>query len=86
MTRQTELVAQRYQIVKAIPGTDQRESDIVTPKLIDHDVGHAHHDVHAILRTHDTDVGDQVPAAAAQFRVGLAGLQPHAGPARYGRP
>ena len=74
--RQAEFVTQCYQVVVAVSRADQREGDVVAAELVDHDVGRPDHDVHAVLRAHDTDVGDEEPAAAAQVRVGLTGLQP----------
>ena len=86
VARQAELVAQRHQVVEAVPGTDQREGDVVAAELVHHDVGGPHHDVDAVLRAHDADVGDEVPAAAAQLGVGLRRAAAAAGPGRCGRP
>ena len=55
------------------------------PMLVDDDVGGGEGEVHAVLRAHDPEVGDEVRAAAAQVPgpadPGAAGR----GPARCAR-
>ena len=83
---QAQLVAQRHQLVEAVARADQRERDVVAAELVHHDVGGPHHDVDAVLRPHDADVGGQEPAAAAQLGVVRAAPAAAPGPGRCGRP
>src|SRR5205807_1762517 len=73
---QAQLVPQRHQLVEAVAFADQGEGDVAAVQLVDHDAGGPHHDVHAILRSHDPDVGGQVPAAALLPGVRGAAPQP----------
>ena len=47
----------------------------VAAELVHHDVGGAHHDVDAVLRSHHADVRGQEPVPAAQLGVGRAALE-----------
>ena len=73
---QAQLVAQRDQVVKAIPGSDQRERDVVAVQFVHDHVGSPDDVVHAVLRPHDADVGGEEPAPPAQLGVGRAASQP----------
>ena len=73
---QAQFVTHRHQIAEAVTRADQRERDVITAELMDHDADGAHNNVDAVLRPHDTDVGGQEPAAAAQLRARLATPQP----------
>ena len=83
---QAQLVPQRHQVVEAVALADQREGDVVAAHLMHHDVGGPHHDVDAVLRSHDADVGGEEPPAPAQLRVGRGRAAAAPGPGRCGRP
>ena len=76
MPGEPQLIAQRHQVVEAVARADQGEGDVVAAELVHDDVGGPHHDVDAVLRAHDADVGGQEPAAPAQVGVRLAAPQP----------
>ena len=49
MVGKAQLVTHRHQFVETVTRADQREGDVIAPELVDHDVGGAHNDIHAVL-------------------------------------
>jgi hypothetical protein len=80
MVSQAEHIAQGHQVAEAVARTDEREGDVLSSEIIDHDVGRTHDDVHAVLGSHDADIGGEMPAAPAKLRAIGTALQPESPP------
>ena len=80
---QLELVAQRHQLVEAVPRPIRVKAMSSRLELLDHDVGRPDDDVHPVLRAHHADVGGEVRPPAPQLEGRPRRLQPSgSGPVR----
>ena len=67
---QSELVAQRHDLVVAVARAHEGEGDVLATEVV-YDVGCGpDRQVDAVLGAHDADIGDEVPPAAPQRRDG----------------